>query len=246
MKLFEHLRSGFVDLFYPRNCVITGEPLGSSRLRYVSDRAAQRFPLARDPRCPTCGHPFFGVLETPPVCHHCEQLHPIFEEGRCAVVLNRDLRKLIHAFKYHGERHLARDIATIIAEAPGFADFLAGCDVVPVPLHPRKERKRGFNQAVDILRRLQERNVAEFRIYPILRRVKDTPSQTRSGRRERMARVNNAFAMADHPSAPSSENIRPLLVFDDVFTTGATLNACARILHRAGFRNIRVAAFAHG
>jgi len=245
VKALRHLGSGLIDAFYPRDCILTGEPLDRSPFRYLSERAFNRLPMIRDPRCPTCGHPFFGAIETAPVCHHCELLHPVFEKGRCGFVLNRDIRDMVHAFKYDGKRYLAPDLADLLARCPGFLDFLAGSVVVPVPLHPKKQRKRGFNQAGEILRHLSARHATgRFEIRPLLRRLVDTPTQTTADRRERLARVKNAFALRDDVRIPPKD--RRVLVFDDVFTTGATLNTCSRILRKAGNRRVDVAAFAHG
>ncbi len=245
MNVLRQLGSGLIDAFYPRDCILTGEPLEDSRFRYLSERAFNRLPMIRDPRCPTCGHPFFGTLETAPVCHHCERLHPVFDEGRCGFVLSRDIRELLHAFKYQGKRYLAPDLAELLAHCPGFLDFLAGSLVVPVPLHPRKRRKRGFNQASEILHHLSTRHApGRFETASILRRLVDTPSQTTADRRERLRRVKNAFALQEDAPIPAKD--RRCVIFDDVFTTGATLNTCSLLLRKQGIRRIDVAAFAHG
>jgi ComF family protein len=234
----------FLDLLFPRDCVLTGEPLGDSRLRYVSDAAAARLPVIRDPRCPKCGHPYFGPVEESPACPHCADLRPAFREGRCGYLLSRDCRTLVHALKYQRKRHLARDLAALLAAAPGFLDFLAGAVVVPVPLHPRKQRKRGFNQAEEILGELAARAGEAFETRRLLRRVSRTESQTRATRKERMKRVKGAFEVIDGGEPLPAG--RRYVLFDDVFTTGATLDTCARALRQAGPRRIDVAAFAHG
>lgn len=245
VKALRQWGGGLLDAFYPRDCILTGEPLDHSPFRYLSERAFHRLPVIRDPRCPTCGHPFFGAVETAPVCHHCDLLHPVFENGRCGFVLSRDVREIIHALKYEKKRYLAPDLADLLARCPGFLEFLSGSIVVPVPLHRRKLRKRGFNQATEILEQLARRHASgEFEIRFALRRIVDTRTQTTADRRERLNRVKNAFAADDGFSPPAKE--RRFVLFDDVFTTGATLNTCARILRKTGVRRVDVAAFAHG
>ncbi len=233
-----------VDLFYPRDCLISGAPLGNSTLGYISDGVAARLPLIRDPRCPRCGHPFHGAIEDGPVCVHCEDLHPVFETGRCGYLLSRDCRTLVHAFKYERKRYLAPDLARLLAAAPGFPDFLGGAVVVPVPIHPRKLRRRGFNQTEEILRHLDGHIPGGLEVRPLLRRTVDTVSQTRANRKERMKRVRGAFALNGEAPLPARDT--RCVLFDDIFTTGATLNACAKILRSAGLRKIDAAAFAHG
>jgi ComF family protein len=103
-------------------------------------------------------------------------------------------------------------------------------------------RERGFNQA-HTLAELLARQVNGAVVRPLLRRVVDTPTQTRLDRTQRQANLKNAFALA--PGAPIEPGQRYVLV-DDVFTTGATLNACAGILRRAGLISLDVATLGHG
>lgn len=233
-----------LDLFYPRNCLLTGEPLSIGRFRYLADWTTARLPVIRDPRCPVCGHPFFGEIEESPVCHHCELLRPEFENGRCGYLLTRDTRIILHSFKYRKKAYLAPDIARLLTQAPGFTDFLRNSVIVPVPLHPRKRRRRGFNQTEEILRHLEPFVPGGLKTLPLLQRLIDTESQTRADRRERMKRIKGAFALADQIELPAPDT--RCVIFDDVFTTGATLNTCARILRKSGLKRIDVAAFAHG
>jgi len=236
--------NALIDLFYPRSCILTGDPLSTGDYRYIANWIVPRLPLIRDPRCPVCGHPFFGELEENPVCHHCEKLNPVFDQGHCGYLLSRDTRILLHSLKYRKRTYLAPDIARLLARAPGFMDFLEEAVIVPVPLHPRKKRKRGFNQTEEILRHLDALSPNGLQITPLLRRTVDTDSQTRSNRKERIKRIKGAFDLAIHAEIPSGQT--RCVIFDDVFTTGATLNACAHILRKSGLRRIDVAAFAHG
>lgn len=241
---FSHWAKSLLDLFYPRNCLLSGEPLGDGEFLYLTDWVSRRLPVIRDPRCPVCGHPFFGDIEESPVCQHCENLRPVFQQGRCGYLLKRDTRTILHSFKYRKKAYLAPDIALLLAKAPGFLEFIQDAVIVPVPLHPRKLRKRGFNQTEEILRHLEPHVPGGLNIRPLLQRLVDNDSQTRADRQERMKRVKGAFGIAPNAEIPDSQT--RCLIFDDVFTTGATLNTCAQILNKAGIRQIDVAAFAHG
>ncbi len=233
-----------VDIFYPRNCILTGDPLGQGDFRYLADWVIRRLPVIKDPRCPTCGHPFFGEVEDNPVCLHCETLNPAFENGRCGYLLSRDTRILLHSLKYRKKAYLAPDIARLLSLAPGFLDFLEDAIIIPVPLHPKKLRHRGFNQTTEILRHLDPLVPGGLRICPLIQRLVDTDSQTRSNRRERMKRIKGAFGLAEDAEPPPHE--ARCVIFDDVFTTGATLNTCSQVLRKAGWERIDVAAFVHG
>jgi ComF family protein len=132
-----------------------------------------------------------------------------------------------------------------MAATPGYPDYLRGAVLVPVPLHPRKLRERGYNQS----RLLAECCVAAagkvggVRIEELLRRRVDTESQTHFDRATRQRNLKNAFALASRVAINPAQ--RYLLV-DDVFTTGSTLNACAAVLRRAGCVSVDVVTFGHG
>jgi ComF family protein len=139
------------------------------------------------------------------------------------------LRAIIHAFKYDGRRSLARPLAALM-RARG-ALVLTGADiVVPVPLHPSRRRSRGFNQALDLAAHLQ------LPVIRALKRVRATRSQTTLPASQRHGNVRRAFA-----PTRAATRIRGLIavVVDDVSTTGATIEACARVLKACGCPEVR-------
>jgi ComF family protein len=139
------------------------------------------------------------------------------------------IRQLVHALKYDGRRSLARPIAAIM-RARGEAVLEGAAAVVPVPLHWRRRLTRGFNQAADLARHLGPPSVAA------LRRIRATPTQTGLHRADRRRNVRGAFACT---RAAAGLRGRAVVLVDDVSTTGATLEACARALKAAGVREVR-------
>ena len=137
------------------------------------------------------------------------------------------VQRVIHALKYHGRAQigygLGRTLGRRLGEQPLLADLAA---VVPVPLHPRRQRARGYNQAEVIAR-----GVGEARRLPVrtdlLRRTNFRGSQTKLSRLERMDNVDRSFAAVAGRALPAAAH---LLLVDDVITTGATLDACANHL----------------
>jgi ComF family protein len=107
--------------------------------------------------------------------------------------------------------------------------------IVPVPLHPAKERERGFNQAALLAELMAER--MSLQIKPVLERVRYTTTQTAFDREERMENLRNAFRLRKKADV---RHLRVLLI-DDVLTTGSTLSECARVLRRAGAVSIHAA-----
>jgi ComF family protein len=134
-------------------------------------------------------------------------------------------------------------MAVLIRETPGIPDYVRGAVLVPVPLHPRKEREREYNQSRLLAQLFAAAGGPGTRVQEPLRRVLDTPTQTALDRRTRQGNLKNAFAL--RKGAAITTNERYVLI-DDVFTTGSTLNACARVLRRAGGVNLDVVTFGHG
>ena len=146
------------------------------------------------------------------------------------------LRDIIHALKYEGRRSIAAPLGALMRSAG--AELLRDADVaVPVPLHPRRQRSRGFNQADDLARALG------LPVRPLLRRIRYTTSQIDLPKDERQRNVRDAFALADKPKglSPHVKGWSPpvVVLVDDVATTGATLDACAAVLKAAGAKEVR-------
>jgi ComF family protein len=139
------------------------------------------------------------------------------------------LRSIVHALKYEGRRSLALPLAALMRHRG--ADLIVGVDVVvPVPLHPSRRRERGFNQAADLAKHLG------MPVSAALRRVRPTVAQARLPAARRHGNVRGAFAATEAARALRGGTI---LLVDDVSTTGATLDACARTLKEVGIREVR-------
>ncbi len=232
-----------IDLLYPRSCVQCGDAVEErGPFPHLCPPCVRRIHWVRSPACTVCGYPFFGAIEADRECPHCILLRPVFGSGRTAVLLKGAARELVHGIKYRREIHLLRDVRAVLERAKELVEFTAGAALVPVPLHPRKRRERGFNQSrllAEVLASLSPGGGVE----EVLCRTLDTETQTRFDRGERLRNLKNAFAIS--PDFSLSKRKRYVLV-DDVFTTGATLNSCAKVLRSNGAKRVDVATFGHG
>jgi ComF family protein len=186
------------------------------------------------PVCVACER----ALDTPlsgPVCTPC------WQEARAARGQYQGaLRRIIQAFKYDGRRSLAQPLGTLLRDASARALGDADC-VVPVPLHPWRRLRRGFNQAADLASCLGPPVVAA------LWRVRPTASQAGLTADARRRNVRGAFRLSPLLSSRTRQMSiegRIVVLVDDVMTTGATLGACARVLEAAGAREVRLLAVA--
>ena len=237
------LARGLRDVLFPPSCLHCGDVVERSPLRHVCADCEPLISRVEAPCCPCCGHPFFGEASGERLCVHCEGLRPEFREGRTAVLFRGPARALVHELKYRQGLFALEDMAAIFAANAHTAEFLRGAILVPVPLHSRKKRERGYNQGEELARAVAKRLGGGTEVAELLVRVVDTQTQTSLDRERRRANLKNAFALA--PGAPINPDLRYVLI-DDVFTTGSTLNACAAVLRRAGCLNVDVCTFGHG
>jgi len=234
---------GAMDVFFPPVCVHCRAVVEDSELPHLCARCVARIEWVRPPHCATCGHPFYGVVEGERLCPHCEGLHPAYREGRTAVLLKGPARALVHELKYHRGLFVLADIEAIFRRLNWVRAWLQDAVLVPVPLHPRKERERGYNQSRLLAEHLAQAMDGKIMVKNILRRVIDTESQTYHDKKTRLANLKNAFALAPGAAITPAQHY---VIVDDVFTTGSTLNSCARVLRRAGCMNLDVITFGHG
>ena len=146
-----------------------------------------------------------------------------------------EARAIIHALKYDRRRSLARPLGALLARA-GRAVLADADAVIPVPLHPWKRLRRGFNQAADLAATLG------LPVRALLWRVRWTPAQAGLSPAARRRNVRGAFAIPPWVGAAARRQHlegRVLVLVDDVMTTAATLDACARVLRQAGAREVR-------
>ncbi len=192
------------------------------------------------PVCDACG----GPLPTWRVhsldqarCARCRRFPTAVDRARAIGSYDGALRAIVHALKYHGRRTIASTLAARLREAG--ATILDGADaVVPVPLHRRRQRTRGFNQAHELARHLGPP------VCHALTRRRHTRPQVDLPAAQRHRNVREAFALARPWWACGKPTARGLdagvvVLVDDVSTTGATLNECARVLKAAGVREVR-------
>ncbi len=241
-ELLKKYGESVLDVFFPVSCVHCGGMVEGSRHEHLCRDCSRELFLAEPPACTTCGFPFLGRMAGPQTCPHCAELDPVFDCGKTLFLAKGPGRSLIHELKYSSGSYLFRDIGQMLEGSPHYRDYLAGGTLVPVPLHPDKLRERGYNQSERIARALAAR-VPDCRVELLLQRVRYTETQTRLNRAARDKNVKNAFALAAGAVVEESENY---ILIDDVFTTGATLNACAGVLRQAGARQLKVATLGHG
>lgn len=233
---------GFLDIFFPRDCIECHTPCGRHE-HFICAQCWEQLPRIEAPRCITCARGFDGAVEDATVrCPGCIELDPAFEAGLSLFKLEGPARTCVHTLKYHHGLFLKKDLARIVAATPELSSWVEDATLVPVPLHKKRQRARGFNQSTFLAEAFSQAAPCKG-VVPLLERIRATPPQTHLNRKERSTNVRNAFAL--NSKLPFDKQGAYLLV-DDVYTTGATLQACARVLRQAGAHRVRILTFAHG
>jgi competence protein ComFC len=234
--------AGALGLVYPENCQLCRDGRAGAAEGFVCARCWQGVRFVRPPLCDRCGLPFEGEITTAFECANCREMTLHFESARAAVVATGVVLEVVHRFKYQQAEWFEPFLADLLCrEAVPVLRADNWDAVVPVPLHPRKERERGFNQAGRLaaaLGRALNRPVKRDWV----RRVEFTRTQTLLTRAERAANMRAAFAARPGLSLRGER----IVLVDDVLTTGATTSACAKALLDAGAGRVTVWTLARG
>lgn len=227
---FEPLAHQLLDLVFPRLCPGCQDPLpGRAQPQLCPPCQRRLFPLAA-PFCPVCGEKFHGIPDASRPCSNCAGRAVSFDFARSHFHAHGLLRDLIHRLKYQSALHLAPLLAHFLGanlQDPRIGDG-APWILVPVPLHPRRQRKRRFNQAAELAHLLSAQ--CGWPCLDALRRTRASSPQADLDRQERLENLRGAFAL--HPSPRMHEPLAGsrVLLIDDVFTTGSTAHECAKVL----------------
>ena len=219
-----------LDILFPPLCHGCREFIPEAGELHLCTACRTSSPLLISPCCPACGMPFLTEGGTDHLCGDCLGKPPPFTAARGAVVYAGAVRELVHRFKYGGKVQHCRPLALLAAgQLAAFArDCGADC-ILPVPLHRKRLRQRGFNQAVLLGNVLAETwRLPHYR--HALRRIRWTEPQIQLTARERRGNVAGAFAVRD----ASLVRGRRIILIDDVYTTGSTVAECSRTLLGSG------------
>lgn len=237
--------SSLFSILFPSDCRICRAPLTNiASLPVCEPCLAQIVPLD-GPLCQICGEKLFHSIsetEDKPLCGICRRVGAHFRRAAAFGAYEGALRDLIHLFKYNGVRPAGKVLGGLLNQTVTAMALPDSLIVIPVPLWSGKRIARGFNQAEAIARAfINFQSSSSIQLdTSILVRTRETASQTGLTRHQRRANVRGAFTVVK----PAKVKGRSILVVDDVMTTGTTAGECARVLRRAGAKEVFVATVA--
>lgn len=240
LALAKRSAEALLSLCYPPHCAgcLADTPPGS---HLCANCAKQVRPL-QAPFCARCSNPFTGAITEEFVCSNCTDRTLHFDCAVAAYLSRTVVRDFIHHFKYSRQFFLRHQLTDWLAEGlndPRITRQPASA-FVPVPLHHVRRREREFNQAAVLAKLLTKRT--GIPTWDDLQRTRYTSTQTRLDRNERMENLRGAFRVRQNHRMSSHH----LILIDDVFTTGSTVEECSRVLRVAGAASVRVLTIARG
>lgn len=232
-----------VDLIYPRiccGCKVSLEPgTPSTDIQTWFCAACEKDLLWLEaPYCRVCGEAYDGAISAEFRCMNCSGRRLDFEFAIAACHAEEAVRELVHQFKYERRLHLRGALATLLLrtlEEPRLGrESLADWLLVPVPLHREREKEREYNQSWELCQRLER--LTGIPAAKALARTRETDAQAGLDREQRLHNLRGAFSLRKPRRWQPKIALqgRCILLVDDVFTTGATTNECARVLRREG------------
>lgn len=235
------LLAAFLHLLFPVPCLACSSPLDARGRAMICGACWTKVRPPREPFCPRCGWPFpssLAVRLTPEyLCGPCQTRRVYFSSARAAALYEEDgvIRQAILAWKYGRKLPLGQHLGAFMAEAAYGRVEVASYDcLIPVPLHEKRERERGFNQAFLLAQALSRRFDVPIERKALVRARSTSPQE--GNRKAREENVRGAFQVV----RPERIAGRRILLVDDVYTTGATVNECAKVLVKAGAGEVAV------
>ena len=257
-----------LDFIFPRDCFYCKKPLHFRQKGFICDECFEKIIFNRGVCCRCCGRAQMteavqnesneNITEAARSCDcntselssavtegvrclNCTELQPFFDGGISLFAFTDVGRAFVHTLKYHNGTYLRGDLQRLFLHEKERLEDLKGAVFVPVPLHFFRKWKRGYNQS-DLIANALAKHVGG-RVQRLLWRKRHTPSQTSLTKAQRKGNVKGAFGLRRFAKI----DMRATYVLtDDVFTTGSTLNECARVLKENGATVVRVFTLAHG
>lgn len=221
------------ELVFPSSCLACERRLPLRQLPLFCDDCGSRIPFVHSPRCPCCGLPHTGGGDR--LCGVCLTRPYAFSLARAAVLYQPPVASLISTLKFNGQMTCLSTLARLAVTSPGFRELSDPDLILPVPLHAKRLRQRGFNQSLVLARFCFPGSKRKIDAATLIK-IRSTIPQTQLSGTERRRNISGSFSVKQ----PEKVKNKKILLIDDVFTTGSTVNECARILHRAGAGQVEI------
>jgi len=228
-----------LDIVYPKGleCIICNQKISEVSEKGLCKWCEDTLPIIKNPFCDRCGKP---KVDQAQVCAECSDLDLYFDQAVSLFEYTASVQRLIYRFKYRGEQYLSEALGLLLSGKLKETSWKYDI-IIPVPLHIKRFRNRGYNQA-----HLLAKTIASVFDKPVLSdvvfRTKETLVQAGLGRQERFVNLTGAFQTKNRDKIKD----KSIVLIDDIYTTGSTVNECSRVLLESGARQVFVLTVATG
>ena len=233
---FKEFISKILNKLYIKDyrCIVCNKEIPHGSRYSMCDKCRDSLPYIKHP-CGKCG----GEIPSGLACTNCKSNMPVFEKNIVALNYVPPITTLIYKYKYENARYLSNPLGQILVDTYMSSGFDVDY-IVPVPIHENRRKDRGYNQVELLLPSFDAINIPYY--TDIVERIIDTPHQTMLSRKERLTNLDGAFRVIDKSKVKG----KSILILDDVYTTGATLNELAKVLYKAKAKAVYGLVIAHG
>ena len=232
-ELNSYCRS-LIRILYPANCVLCQIPLVLDET-YLCASCTQRIEPLKAPTCLKCARPLPPYGNHRSLCSPCRSERPYYDRGFALVPYQESVKTIFHQIKFQKKLWLLKIFSKWLREFCSAYETRNYEMIVPIPLDATRERQRGFNQALVIAKMLERSNSKTFpQVSKLLKKKKKTPPQSQLRRQERLNNLEGAFSVKKRGLVRGKQ----ILLVDDIFTTGSTINECAKILKADGAERV--------
>lgn len=230
-KLLNNLYNNLLDFLFPSYCEICAQKLQGEK--YICQKCLKKVKYINANTCSLCGKEL--TLQVEALCKDCKDTKRYFKEARAIGRYEGVLKDYLHLLKYYHKPYLEILFPDIIKDYAKWIKDYQFDYIIPIPLHPKRLRERGYNQAELLAKYLSKAYKIKF-YKNNLKRKKETLPQVGLNEKERLRNVKNSF-IVKHKERVKDKNI---LLIDDVYTTGATVNECSKELKESGAKKVVV------
>jgi ComF family protein len=230
--------STIIDALFPPLCPGCGQRVKANS--FFCNECHRSLLFIEPPICQVCGRSFSSKNNLSHICGECLKNPPSFKAARSVFIYNEPIKKAISNFKFKGHTNLGGELAKLMFfHLNGFLEEIMPQILIPIPLHIKRLRERGYNQCVLLAKKMAKslKIPCESRL---LRKIKSTSSQVGLCYTERKKNVKGSFFVSN----PTLIQGKRILLIDDIFTTGSTVNECAKVLLKAKANGVWVVTLA--
>lgn len=221
-----------LDLIYPPRCIFCTTIIPIQQEKGICNKCKKSLPFIEGKACQKCGKPIQD-LKGRTICFDCVKTSPIYERGWSVFIYEGMVKETIYRFKYGGHREYAKYLGHLMTKRIKSEELLEVDLIIPIPIHINRKRKRGYNQAEE-LAKVVSKELGIPMDTSIITRIKDTKPQSGLSIVQRQNNIKKAFQIKDKINL---EQMKILLV-DDIYTTGTTINYCSTLLKKRGAKEI--------